>query len=86
VQQRVRTKQETGLRGLLKMDTSNMRLPQYAEAWTLVVMLARQPEKFGKLILVLREEQDSLKAIEQVYNWDEKQLESQWRKEVLGQR
>ena len=49
-------------------------------------MLARQPEKFGKLLLTLREEKDPLRAIEQVYGWDEKKLEAEWRKQVLGQR
>ena len=28
----------------------------------------------------------ALKAIEQVYGWDEKKLDAQWHKEVLGQR
>ncbi len=86
VQERMRAKQESGVRGLLRMDTTNMLLPQYAEAWTLVGMLAKQPEKFGKLLLALREEKDPLKAIEQVYGWDEKKLETEWRKDVLGQR
>ena len=85
VQERMRAKKESGVRGLLNMDTTNMLLPQYAEAWTLVGVLAKQPEKFGKLLLALREEKDPLKAIEQVYGWDEKKLEAEWRKEVLGQ-
>ena len=83
VQERMRAKKESGVRGLLTMDTTNMLLPQYAEAWTLVSVLARQPEKFAKLLMALREEKDPLKAIEQVYDWDEKKLESEWRKEVL---
>lgn len=85
VQERMREK-ESGVRGLLDMDTTNMHLPQYAEAWTLVGVLAKQPEKFAKLLLALREEKDPLKAIEQVYGWDEKKLDAQWHKEVLGQR
>jgi hypothetical protein len=86
VQERMRTKKESSLRGLLLMDTTNMRLPHYAEAWTLVGLLARQPEKFAKLILLLRDEKDTLKAIEQIYGWDEKKLDSQWHKDVLAQR
>lgn len=86
VQERMRIKKESGVRGLLNMDTTNMFLPHYAEAWTLVNMLAKQPEKFGKLLLALREEKDPLQAIEQVYDWDEKKLEAAWRKDVLGQR
>ena len=86
VQERMRTKKESGVRGLLSMDTTNMLLPQYAEAWTLVAVLARQPEKFGKLLVALRDEKDPLKAIEQVYGWDEKKLEAEWHKEVMAQR
>ena len=86
VQERMRTKNESGVRELLSMDTTNMLLPQYAEAWTLVGVLAKQPEKFGKLLLALREEKDPLKAIEHVYGWDEKKLDAEWRKDVLGQR
>jgi hypothetical protein len=48
--------------------------------------MAKQPEKFGKLIEALREEKDTLKAIEQVYGWDEKKLEAEWYKSVLAQR
>ena len=43
-------------------------------------------EKFGKLLVALRDEKDPLKAIEQVYGWDEKKLEAEWHKEVLAQR
>ena len=86
VQERMRTKKESGVGQLLNMDTTNMLLPQYAEAWTLAGMLSKQPETFGKLLLALREEKDPLKAIEQVYGWDEKKLQDAWRKEVLGRR
>ena len=84
VQDRIRTKKESGVRSLLGMDTTTMLLPQYAEAWTLAGVLAKQPEKFGKLIVALRDEKDPLKAVEQIYGWDEKKLEDQWHKEVLG--
>ena len=85
VQERIRKKKESGIRELLSMDTTNMLLPQYAEAWTLVGVLARQPEKFGKLLSALRTEKDPLKAIEQVYGWDEKTLKAEWHKGVLKQ-
>jgi hypothetical protein len=86
VQDRIRRKKASGVRALLAMDTTNMLLPHYAEAWTLVGVLAKQPEKFGKLVEALREEKDALKAIEQVYGWDEKKLEAEWFKGVLAQR
>jgi hypothetical protein len=86
VQERMRTKKESSLRGLLKMDMTNMKLPHFAEAWTFVGLLTRQPEKFAKLVLALREEKETLKAIEDVYGWDEKKLEAEWHKDVLGQR
>jgi hypothetical protein len=86
VQERMRGRKETGVRQLLGMDTTTMLLPQYAEAWTLVAVLAKQTGKFGKLLLALREEKDALKSIEQVYGWDEKKLEAEWRKDVLAQR
>jgi hypothetical protein len=86
VQDRIRRKQATTVRALLAMDTTNMLLPHYAEAWTLTGLLAKQPEKFGALIVALREEKDALKAIEQVYGWDETKLEAEWHKAVLAQR
>jgi hypothetical protein len=85
VQQRIAAKQVTPVGQLLKMDTSNMLMPHYAEAWTLTALLARQPAKFAELVLELREQKNALKAIEQVYGWDEKQLTEQWHKHVLGQ-
>jgi hypothetical protein len=86
VQDRIRTKKVTGVRALLAMDTTNMLQPHYAEAWTLAGFLAKQPEKFGKLMLALRDEADTLKAIEEVYGWDENKLDAEWHKGVMGQR
>ena len=86
VQDRIRKRKVTGVRALLAMDTSNMLLPHYAEAWSLTAVLAKQSEKFGKLILVLRDRKDALPAIEQVYGWDEKKLDDEWHKGVLSQR
>ncbi len=83
VKDRIRTKKVSGVRQLFTMNTTNMVLPHYAEAWTLVGVLMKQPEKFGKLLLELREEKVALKAIETVYGWDEKKLEEQWYKDVL---
>jgi hypothetical protein len=85
VQERMRAKKENALSDLLQKDTTNMRLPEYAEAWTLVGLLAKQPEKFAKLVLELRTEKDALKAIELIYGWDEKKLTEEWRKDVLAQ-
>ena len=59
---------------LLQMNTSKMLQPHYAEAWTLVELLASQPGKFGKLLLTLRKGDSELAAIEKVYGWDEKRL------------
>jgi hypothetical protein len=86
VQDRIRRRKATTVRALLMMDTTNMLLPHYAEVWTLTGVLTKQPEKYGKLILALREEKDALKAIEQVYGWDDKKLEEEWHKWVLAQR
>ena len=40
--------------------------------------------KFASLVLALREEESSLKAIEKAYGWDEKRLTAEWRKHVLA--
>ena len=86
VQQRITGKKVSGLRELLSMDTSNMVLPHYAEAWTLVGMLAKQPAKFSELVRALHEEKDAIKAIERIYGWDEKKLTVEWHKTVLATR
>jgi hypothetical protein len=86
VQQRMATNQETPLGKLLQMDTNTMSLPQFAEGWTLVGLLSRQPVKFGKLLLAMRKGSSELEAIEKVYGWDEQQLSQQWRRFVMGQR
>jgi hypothetical protein len=82
VQQRIATKKVSSLRELLNMDTTNMVLPHYAEAWTLVGLLAKQPAKFAELVRSLHEEQDALKAVERIYGWDEKKLTVEWHKLV----
>ena len=86
VQERITSKKVSGVRELLTMDTTTMVLPHYAEAWTLVGLLAKQPAKFAELVLALRGEPDALRAIERVYGWDEKKLTEQWHQAVLGTR
>ena len=86
VQQRVLTKKATPLDKLLQMDTYTMVQPHYAEAWTLVALLAKQPAKFGKLMLAIRKGIADLAAIKEVYGWDEKQLTQEWRKFVLSRK
>ena len=85
VRQRMATKQATPLGELLKMDTDAMSQPHYAEGWTLVGLLSKQPAKFGKLLLELRKGGSDLEAIEKVYGWDEEKLTEQWRRYVMGQ-
>jgi hypothetical protein len=86
VQQRIAARQVSPVGQLLKMDTSNMVLPNYAEAWSLVALLAQQPAKFAELVLALRENKAALEVIEKVYGWDEKKLTEEWHKYVLSQR
>jgi hypothetical protein len=71
---------------LLQMDTTNMLLPNYAEAWTLTGLLAKQPAKFSELVLALREEKAVMPVIERIYGWNEAELTQQWHKHVLSQR
>ncbi|MGA2254617.1 MAG: hypothetical protein ABSG53_08150 [Thermoguttaceae bacterium] len=40
---------------LLQMEITNMSQPHYAEGWTPVEMLSKQPGKFGKLLFALRD-------------------------------
>jgi hypothetical protein len=85
VQQRMATNQATPLGELLQMDNTKMSQPHYAEGWTLVGLLNRQPAKFGKLLLAMREGGPELEAIEKVYGWAEKKLAKEWRAYVTGQ-
>jgi hypothetical protein len=86
VQQRITAKQITRAAELVRMDTTSMLLHHYAESWTLASLLARQPAKFGDLMLALRDDKDVLKVIERIYGWDEKTLDEEWHKYVLSQR
>jgi hypothetical protein len=86
VQQRIAARRVSSPSQLLQTDTTNMLQPQYAEAWTLMDLLAKQPDKFAELVLALREEKDALAAIYRIYGWDEKKLTAQWHKHVLGAR
>ncbi len=72
VRQRMAKNRATPPADLLKMGTSDMSQPQYAEAWTLVELLNRQPVKFGKVLLAMRKGTSEMEAIEEVYGWDEK--------------
>lgn len=83
VRERMATDKVTPLGALLEMNTSMMLQPHYAEAWTLVELLARTPNKFGKLLLTVREGYSDLAAIDKVYGWDEKRLTKEWRGYVL---
>jgi hypothetical protein len=86
VQQRIAAGQVSPVAQLLRLDTTTMVLPHYAEAWTLVGLLAGKPDKFAALLLALREDKNPLAVIEKIYGWDEKDLTKQWHKYVLGQR
>ncbi len=86
VQQRIATKQVTPVAELLQMDTTRMLQPHYAEAWTLVGLLNKQPAKFAKLVAALRDNKAALAVIKDVYGWDEKKLTEEWHKFVLDQR
>ena len=85
VRQRMATRKATPLGELLQMDHSRMLQPHYAEGWTLVGLLNKQPVKFGKLLLEIRKGRSDLEAIEKVYGWDEKELTKEWRAFVTGQ-
>ena len=74
VQQRMASNQATPVRQLLQMGTNQMFQPHYAEGWTLVGLLNKQPAKFGKLLLALKKGSLVLTAIEKIYGWDEKKL------------
>jgi hypothetical protein len=50
-----------------------------------VGLLAKQPTKLADLVLSLRGDQATLKAVERVYGWDEKELTRQWHQYVLAQ-
>ena len=86
VQQRMATRNATPLDKLLQMDSTNMLQPHFAEGWTLVGLLSKQPAKFGKLLLALRKGGSGLAAIEKIYGWDEKKLTQEWRAYVMGQK
>ncbi len=85
VQGRMATNKTTPLGKLMQMDTHNMLQPQFAEGWTLVGLLSKQPSKFGKLLLAMRKGVSELEAIEEVYGWDEKKLTKEWRVYVMRQ-
>ena len=84
--QLVATHQATPLGKLLQMEYPDMLPPHYAEGWTLVGLLNKQPVKFGKLLLALRKGGSELAAIKNVYGWDEKKLTAEWRTYVLRQK
>ena len=84
VKNRIGTKEVTPVGELLEMDTTKLLLPTYAEAWSLMDLLASQREKFAKLVLTIREQPNLLKAIEIAYGWDEKKLTEEWHKHVLS--
>jgi hypothetical protein len=86
VRQRMAKNRATPLAELLTLDHSKMSEAHYAEAWTLVELLAGQRGKFGKLLLETRDGVSGLEAVEKVYGWDEKELAKQWRAHVMAAR
>jgi hypothetical protein len=85
VRQRIATNRATPLGELLQMEPGGMSQANYAEGWMLVGLLSREPTKFGKLVLAMRKDVSELEAIEQVYGWNEKELNKHWRAYVMGQ-
>ena len=71
--------------GVLRMDSTQMVQPHYAEAWTLVAVLAKQPAKFAKLVEALQLNKDALAVIKEIYGWDEERLTQEWHRFVLAQ-
>ena len=80
------TQRATPLGELLKMDSNKMLQPHYAEAWTLVGLLSKQPVKFGKLLQEISGGASDLEAIKTVYGWDEQQLTKEWHAYVAGRK
>ncbi len=80
--QRLATGKLTPPSALLKLTTANMDMPEFVESWTLIDLLVRDRVKFGKLVYKLREEPDGLKAIEEIYGWNEAELAKQWQLHV----
>lgn len=85
VKDRITTRKATPLGKLLQMDTHSMLQAHHAEGWTLAGLLSKQPAKFGKLLLTMRDGATELEAIEKVYGWDEKNLTKEWRVYVIAQ-
>ena len=94
------TGRATPVRRLLEMRGIKMSQPHYAEVWTLVGLLSKQPAKFGKLLLeigkhshetmkardiLVAEAKVQLAAIKKVYGWGEKELTEEWRAYVMGE-
>jgi hypothetical protein len=78
VKSRWQMKKLTTVPELLKFTTAKMTLPEFAESWSLVDLLASDQLRFGKLLYALRDEEDPLKAIESVYGWTEDRLTQEW--------
>jgi hypothetical protein len=85
VKRRMTARKATPVDELLRMGAPDMSEPHYAEGWTLVGLLSKQPAKLGKLLLELRTSSSELEAIE-TYGWDEKKLTQEWRKYVMAER
>jgi hypothetical protein len=86
VKRRMTNRKATPVDELLRMGSSTMSEANYAEGWTLVELLNKQPVKFGKLLMELSPSGSEMAAIEKVYGWDEKKLTQEWRKYVLAER
>jgi hypothetical protein len=86
VQERMAANQTTPLRALLQIGPAQMVESHYAEGWSLVALLNRQPAQFGKLLQVMSKGSPGLTAIKKVYGWDESRLAKEWRAYVLGQK
>jgi len=85
VRQRIATNRATPLANLLRMEPGAMSQANYAEGWMLVGLLSQQKAKFGKLFLEMRKDVSELEAIEQVYGWNETELNKHWRAYVTAQ-
>jgi len=86
VQSQFKLNKIASIQNVLAYTTRSMQLPQYAEGWSLLSLLAQDEDKLVQLVGRFAKNEDAYEALSEVYEIDDQKLLKRWRRYARAQR
>ncbi|REK23357.1 MAG: hypothetical protein DWQ42_15450 [Planctomycetota bacterium] len=86
VKEGFRLKQIGSVQNVFAYSTRSMQLPQYAQGWSLMTLLAQDEEKLARWVTLLADDEDPFEALSEAYATDDDALLQRWRRYARAQR